>query len=148
MQPNATIDPSGEKDPNGRLRIAVWSPFGPLKQQLRELIARAHDLDTIELAATPLPSAVRDSGAIVFVVDVDGAPDGAGALIRDVLRAAPDVTVVAVSTHADRRLAECALRSGAAGYVLKDRAFEELADAVRAARRNQRYVSPAIDRSI
>ena len=38
-------------------------------------------------------------------------------------------------------MAEHLFEAGATGFVLKDRAFEELMDAVRAAVRNERYLS-------
>jgi DNA-binding NarL/FixJ family response regulator len=148
MKPNTANTPPGPEVANGRLHVAIWSPFGPLKRQLRELVERSHGADVVELSAHPLPQAVRDCGASVFVVDVDGSAEGAAELIKAVLRAAPDVRVLAVSTHADQRMADCAVRSGAAGYVLKDHAYEELANAVCAVAQNQSYVSPSIDRTM
>jgi DNA-binding NarL/FixJ family response regulator len=41
-------------------------------------------------------------------------------------------------------LAQHVLTCGALGYVLKDRADAELADAVRAAARGERYISPRV----
>jgi len=52
--------------------------------------------------------------------------------------------VVALSMHADARFAQGMLRAGASGYVLKDCAFEELVEAIRAVERGGAYLSPQI----
>ena len=52
--------------------------------------------------------------------------------------------VVVASAHADARTVREALAAGAAGYILKDRAVEELAAAVRTVASGGVYVSPHI----
>ena len=52
--------------------------------------------------------------------------------------------VVALSMHADRLFVQGVLKAGAAGYLLKDSAFDDLAQAVRAVSNGQMYLSPGI----
>lgn len=56
----------------------------------------------------------------------------------------PDVHVLAISMHADRRFVEAMLEAGAAGYLLKDHAAEELISAVRAVAGGSTYLSPEL----
>lgn len=56
----------------------------------------------------------------------------------------PNVKVIALSMHSDRRFVSGMLEAGASGYLLKDCAIEELASAVRAVSLNQTYLSPRI----
>jgi len=56
----------------------------------------------------------------------------------------PNVKVIALSMHSDRRFVSGMLEAGASGYLLKDCAIEELACAVRAVSLNQTYLSPRI----
>jgi DNA-binding NarL/FixJ family response regulator len=56
--------------------------------------------------------------------------------------------VIILSVHSEKRFVTEALRAGAAGYVLKDCAFEELASAIRVAAAGQTYLSPAIARTV
>jgi DNA-binding NarL/FixJ family response regulator len=141
MEPSSTQTPDAT-EPNGRTRVAVWSPFSPLVRALRALIERSRDLVVVELKDhQPLPQAARTTDADVFIADVDAAAGGAGRLVADTHRSNPRGRILALSAHADRRLADGVLAAGAAGYLLKDRAFEELADAVRAVARGERYVS-------
>lgn len=53
----------------------------------------------------------------------------------------PKVKVVALSTHSDQRYVLEMLRAGASGYVLKEAAAEELYRAIKAVRRNLKYLS-------
>jgi DNA-binding NarL/FixJ family response regulator len=63
---------------------------------------------------------------------------------RQILEAAPGVKIVALSMHSDRRFIEGMFKAGAAGYLLKDAAFEELARAVRTVVSGRPYLSPSI----
>jgi len=65
--------------------------------------------------------------------------DGLGAL-RALRRRDNPPAVLMVTTFDDDRVLREALREGAAGMVLKDIAPEELADAIRAVARGERYV--------
>ena len=63
---------------------------------------------------------------------------------RSILEEHPDIKVIALSMHSDRRLISGMLEAGASGYLLKDSAFEELARAVHAVVAHQTYLSPSI----
>lgn len=56
----------------------------------------------------------------------------------------PDTKVVALSMHSDRRYVAEALKAGAAGYLLKDGAFDELVSAIRTVVANKVYLSPRV----
>ncbi len=56
----------------------------------------------------------------------------------------PLTRVLVLSSHNDSRFAIRAIEAGASGYMLKDRAFEELGDAVRTIASNRIYLSPGI----
>lgn len=57
------------------------------------------------------------------------------------LRASPATRLLVVSMHTDRQYVREALRAGAQGYLLKDAAVGELADAMRAAREGRPFLS-------
>ncbi len=57
---------------------------------------------------------------------------------------APAVKVVALSMHADRRYVVAMLSAGAAGYLLKNAAADELIHAIRAVGAGQTYLSPGV----
>jgi DNA-binding NarL/FixJ family response regulator len=63
---------------------------------------------------------------------------------RQIMEAVPEVKVIALSMHSDRRFIEGMFKAGAAGYLLKDAAFEELARAVRTVMSGRPYLCPSI----
>jgi two-component system, NarL family, response regulator NreC len=63
---------------------------------------------------------------------------------RRIRSESPGVKVIALSMHADKRFVRGMLAAGAAGYVLKASAFEEVAKAVRTVAAGRIYISPKI----
>lgn len=58
------------------------------------------------------------------------------------------VRVIVVSMHASEEYASQAFRAGAAGYLLKDAAPDELERAIHAVARHEMYLSPAVSRHV
>ncbi|NTW18051.1 MAG: response regulator transcription factor [Syntrophaceae bacterium] len=56
----------------------------------------------------------------------------------------PGIKVIALSMHTDRHFVVGMLEAGAAGYLLKDCAFEELVNAIHTVLDNHTYLSPTI----
>jgi two-component system response regulator DesR len=82
----------------------------------------------------------------VVVTDIE-MPGLDGIAATAALRARrPGARVVIVTVHDDPDLAERGYTAGALAYVLKRTAARELVLALRAAMRNERYVSPNIRR--
>jgi len=117
-----------------------------IRDGLRVLIERERGMSVIGDAETGLEAvamATRLSPDIV-VMDI-GMPDLNGIeAARQISAIAPNVKVIGLSMHSDRRYVTEMLRAGAAGYLLKDSAFEELAQAIRAVVCGRIYLSPAI----
>jgi len=63
---------------------------------------------------------------------------------RQIVEAAAGARVIALSMHSDRRFIEGMFKAGAAGYLLKDAAFEELVRAVRTVVSGQTYLCPSV----
>lgn len=56
----------------------------------------------------------------------------------------PGVKVIALSMHSEKQFVEGMLRAGAAGYLLKDSAFEELIKAIRFVCAGKKYLSQEV----
>jgi DNA-binding NarL/FixJ family response regulator len=67
---------------------------------------------------------------------------------RQIIANSPNVKVIALSMHSDRRFVAEMLKAGASAYLLKDCAFEELINAVHAVVENRTYLSPNIVDSV
>ena len=63
---------------------------------------------------------------------------------RGIVSEFPETKVIALSIHGGKRFVENMLQTGAAGYVLKDSAPDELVDAVRSVLRGEKYLSAEV----
>ena len=87
---------------------------------------------------------VREQKPDVVVMDV-AMPDLNGIeAARRIKAEMPDVRILALSMHDDKRYISSMLQAGASGYLLKDCAFKELVMAIRTVARRQVYLSPGI----
>jgi DNA-binding NarL/FixJ family response regulator len=57
----------------------------------------------------------------------------------------PTVRILVLSNHTGKKLLEAVLEAGAVGYVRKDRAYEEIIPAIRAAAGGRRYIGYGVD---
>ncbi len=80
------------------------------------------------------------------VVVMDIAMPGLNGIVaaRQIIAESPDVKVIGLSMHSNIQFVMGMLDTGAAGYLLKDCAFEELAHAIRAVLAGGKYLSPEI----
>jgi DNA-binding NarL/FixJ family response regulator len=63
---------------------------------------------------------------------------------RQIIARSPRTKVIALSMHSDRQFVAEMFRAGARGYLLKDSAFEELANAILKVARNETYIAPKL----
>jgi PAS domain S-box-containing protein len=127
-------------------RILLADENEGARQGLRALLDREPDLEVVAEAGSSQAALglVRELVPDLVIADL-GLSDQAGAeAVARILAAAPGVKVLALSIYADRRFVVNVLRTGAVGYLLKDRAFEELVGAIRTVKGNRTYISPGL----
>lgn len=113
-------------------------------EELRGLLAAEFDVVATVADGLALLRAVDDFDPDVVVTDIE-MPGLDGIAATAALRARrPGTRVVIVTVHDDPDLAERGYTAGALAYVLKRTAARELVLALRAAMRDERYVSPSI----
>lgn len=102
-----------------------------------ELVGEAQDgLGAVHLACELLPDVLVTDLAMPGMNGIEA--------IRRVRAEAPTVQVLCLSVHDEDRMVLAGIDAGAAGYVLKDSSFEELAQAIRKVMAHQIYLSPAL----
>jgi DNA-binding NarL/FixJ family response regulator len=80
----------------------------------------------------------------VIVMDIN-MPDLNGIdASRQIIQEFPDTKIIAFSMHTDHQFVAGALKAGVSGYLQKDSAFEELAQAIRTVVANRTYLSSRI----
>lgn len=92
--------------------------------------------DAVDLARQKMPH--------VMIMDVS-MPDLNGIeATRQILTDHPSIRIIALSGHSKMDFVRKMLEAGAAAYVLKSRAYEELIRAVREVMKGRKYLSPEI----
>lgn len=91
---------------------------------------------------------VRELQPDIAVLDV-AMPEMNGLEATKAIReCCPDTAIVILSMHEGEEYLREALRAGAAGYVLKRAAAQELVGAIMAVRRGESYLDPALTRTL
>ena len=126
-------------DDDPLVRTAIEALLRPLDDVT--LVARAADgRQAVDLAVAHRPD--------VALLDIQmPVLDGLGAL-REIRRVVPRVQVVMLTTFGENEYVTQALHTGAAGFLLKDSAADELPQAIRAAAAHQAFLSPKVTRQV
>ena len=128
------------------IRILLADDHKIVRDGLRALLEKQSGMEVIAEAEDGRTTVQMVQELLTDVVIMDIAmPDMNGIeATRQITTIAPNVKVVALSMHSDKRFVVEMLEAGAAGYMLKDCAFEELANAIRSVAANRTYLSPKI----
>ncbi len=66
---------------------------------------------------------------------------------REIIAIAPDTKILTLSIHSSKEFVQAMLDAGAAGYIPKDDAPEELIKAIKIVNKGEMYLSPAVTRA-
>lgn len=132
------------------IRILIADDHVLVRSGVRALLAADTDLEvvgeagsgeeTLRLAAALAPDLV--------LLDITMQETSGIATAERLKEAHPDLVVLFLTMHEDEGLLHEALRTGAAGYVIKRAEAAELVQAIRAAMGGDIYVHPAMTRSL
>jgi len=128
------------------IRILLADDHKITRQGLRSLLEKQADLQVVAEAeqGRAAVSLVKELVPDVVIMDVS-MPDLNGVeATRQIVAECPRAKVIALSMHSDSLYVTEMLKSGAAGYLLKDCAFDELARAIRTVVAGKTYLSPSI----
>jgi DNA-binding NarL/FixJ family response regulator len=132
------------------MRILVADDHGIVRSGIKLLLERQLDLEVVAEAADGV-EAVEQALATnpdLCILDV-GMPRMTGLqAAREIRSFLSDTKVLMLSMHDDEHYLFDALKAGAAGYVLKREADQDLVGAVRAVARGEAFLTNAAERSI
>ena len=128
------------------IRLLIADDHQLLREGLRALLESEDDMTVVDEASNGRDVVTKAEALAPDIVLMDiGMPELNGIdATRKIGEMAKAPRIIALSMHADRQFVQGILRAGATGYLLKDSAFVELAEAVRRVHDGQVYLSPAI----
>jgi DNA-binding NarL/FixJ family response regulator len=129
-----------------KTRIMIADDHRIVRDGIRALLEREPSVVVVGVAEDGREVLERVTALAPDLLLMDIAMPGLNGIetTRQLTRDHPKVKVVALSTHSDRRYVAAMLGAGAAGYLLKDCAYEELVLAIQAVQRGHSYFSPEV----
>jgi RNA polymerase sigma factor (sigma-70 family) len=128
------------------INVVLADDHAMFRAGLKSLLERQDDMSVVGEAVSGerAVALAQEMEPDVIVMDV-GMPGLNGIeATRQLQDRAPDVRVVALTVHRDQEVVTRMLGAGAQGYLIKDCAFEELIDAVRAVAGGETYISEIV----
>jgi DNA-binding NarL/FixJ family response regulator len=127
-------------------KVLIADDHQIMREGLRTMLEKEYDISVVGEAENGRMTLrlARELVPDVIIMDV-AMPDLNGIeATRQIVAELPAVKIIALSMHDDRRFVLNMLKAGAAGYMLKDCAFKDLAKAIRVVRAHKTYLSDEI----
>jgi len=128
------------------LRILLSDDHRIVREGLRNLLEKEPDMEVVGEAGDGRTTVrlARKLRPKVVVMDIS-MPDLNGIeATRQIITEVSGIKVLGLSMHSDKQFVVGMLRAGAAGYLLKECAFEELVQAIHCVVAHQTYLSPKV----
>lgn len=127
-------------------RVILADDHKIVRDGLKSLLDQNSDIAVIGVAdnGRQLLDIVQQTSPDLVLMDISMPEMNGIEATRQIIAAHPDVRVIILSMHSERRFVLEALNAGAHGYLLKDSAFNELIGAIQAVSNGEFYLSPKI----
>ena len=128
------------------IRIILADDHKVLRYGLSEAIKNEDDMEVIGQAENghEAVSVTKKLSPDVIIMDI-AMPDLNGIeATRQILKEHPQIKIIALSMHSNKKLIHEMFKAGAKGYLLKDCEYDELINAVRVVMKDKVYLSPSI----
>jgi DNA-binding NarL/FixJ family response regulator len=131
-------------------RVLLADDHGLVRAGIRALIEKIPNVQVVGEASTGRAALelVKSKLPNLVLMDIGMAELGGLEALPRIVKDFPSVRVIILSAHANEEYVIRALRSGAAGYMLKDAATAELELAIRSVSEDKTYLSPSISRTV
>ena len=137
------------------IRVLVVDDHRVVREGLRSYLALVDDIEMVGeasdgRAALDWLARAKAAGGLpdVVLMDLMMEPMNGIETTAAVKERYPDIEVVAVTSFVEEEKVHAALEAGAGGYLLKDAEADEVAAAIRAARRGEVHLDPAVARQL
>lgn len=128
------------------IRTLVADDHPVVRAGLKQILVSASDILVVGESADGmnLLAQIRETRCDVVLLDITLPGRNGLEILREVKREYPRLAVLILSIHPEDQYALRALKAGAAGYLTKESAPDQLVEAVRKVARGGKYLSPAV----
>lgn len=128
------------------IKILIADDHAIVRQGLRKIVSIDEQMTVVGEArnGAELLNLVREEPADVVILDLSMPGRNGLETLKDLKRVFPSLPVIILSIHPEDQYAVRAFKAGAAGYMTKESAPEELVKAIKKAFQGGKYISPQV----
>lgn len=128
------------------IKVMLADDHAVVRRGLRQIISDAGDIEVIGEASeyTELVTLMRREECDVLVLDISMPGKNGIEVLKIVHERQPRLPILILSMYPEDQYAMRALKAGAAGYITKDSAPEQLVDAIRVLAKGKKYITPEL----
>jgi DNA-binding NarL/FixJ family response regulator len=127
------------------IKVLIVDDHAIVRRGLREILNDEPDIEVFEAPdAEQASEMIRESRWDLIVLDLSLPGKSGLHLLDEVRRDARSIPVLVLSVYPEEQFAVRTLRAGAAGFLSKDTAAENLVAAIRRILKGQKHISPAV----
>ena len=132
------------------IRVVLADDHALVRAGIRALLEKLPDIEVVGEANNGRQALelVKSSAPNLVLLDISMTELGGLEALPRIVKDFPAVRVLILSGHANEEYVLRALRWGAAGYMLKEAAAEELELAIKAVAQGKTYLSPSVSRTV
>jgi two-component system, NarL family, invasion response regulator UvrY len=128
------------------IRVLLVDDHTMFREGLKQILSKHSDIVVVAEAGSgeDALALIRTTTCDAVILDISLPGRSGWEILSDLRRECPALPVLILSMHPEDQYAVRMLRAGAAGYVGKDAAADELVVAIRKVAAGGRYISPAV----
>ena len=128
------------------IKIIIADDHPIVRAGMKQIISEAADMSVVDEAADgrQLLHKIREENFDVVILDITMPHIDGLDVLKQLKIEKPKLPIIILSIHPESQYALRVLKAGAAGYVTKTSAPEELIGAIRKVHRGGKYISPSI----
>jgi len=132
------------------IRVVLADDHALVRAGIRALLEKLPGIEVVGEADNGRQALelIKKSAPNLILLDISMAELGGLEALPRIVKEFPAVKVLILSGHANEEYVLRALRCGAAGYMLKEAAAEELELAIKAVTQDKTYLSPSVSRTV
>ena len=128
------------------IKILIADDHKIFREGLREIINKTSDIRVIDEAKSGIEvlSQVEENSYDVILLDISMPGRSGLDILKQLRKEKPHIQVLILSMYSEEEFAIRAMRTGAAGYLVKDTASKDLIEAIRKVSMGLKYVTPSL----